>query len=88
MCSETKEDVAFGEDSYYEQIIQKDFRDYDYTKQRDTWREGTDFSFIAEFYAQIDPKETNSNDDDSNKEDESIINKKNAIDVETIDSSA
>ena len=54
MCAEDRSDVAFGEDSYYEQIIQKDFREYDYIKQRDSWREGTDFSFTAEFFAEID----------------------------------
>ena len=28
-----------------------DFRGYSYEKQRDAWKEGTDFSFAAEFYA-------------------------------------
>ena len=51
MCSAEGNEVAFGEDSYYEEIIKTDFRGYDFTKQRDAWREGTDFSFAAEFYA-------------------------------------
>lgn len=51
MCTEDGGDVAFGEDSYYETIIKPDFRGYDYIKQRDSWREGTDFSFSAEFFA-------------------------------------
>lgn len=51
MCDGQGEAVAFGEDKYYEEIIQKDFRGYDYVKQRDAWREGTDFAFSAEFFA-------------------------------------
>lgn len=52
MCSESGEQVPFGEDDYYEQIVVKDFRGYDFQKQRETWREGTDFTFKAEFYAE------------------------------------
>lgn len=44
--------MPFGEDDYYEQIVVKDFRGYDFQKQRETWREGTDFTFKAEFYAE------------------------------------
>jgi hypothetical protein len=54
MCSEAGENVPFGEDAYYEQIVAKDFRDYDFQKQREAWREGTDFSFKAEFFAEAD----------------------------------
>jgi hypothetical protein len=54
MCTESGDDVPFGEDAYYEQIIVKDFRDYDFQKQRDAWREGTDFTFKAEFYAEAE----------------------------------
>lgn len=52
MCSETGEQVPFGEDDYYEQIVVTDFRGYDFQKQRESWREGTDFTFKAEFYAE------------------------------------
>lgn len=52
MCSETGAQVPFGEDDYYEQIVVKDFRGYDFQKQRESWREGTDFTFKAEFYAE------------------------------------
>ena len=51
LCNEEGGEVAFGEDAYYETIIQKDFRGYDFPKQRDSWREGTDFSFSSEFFA-------------------------------------
>jgi hypothetical protein len=51
--SEKKEDVPFGEEVYYGTIIQKDAKGLDYFQQRDAWREGTDFSFAAEFYAKI-----------------------------------
>lgn len=52
MCSEAGEQVPFGEDDYYEQIVVTDFRGYDFQKQRESWREGTDFTFKAEFYAE------------------------------------
>ena len=52
MCSETGAQVPFGEDDYYEQIVVKDFRGFDFQKQRESWREGTDFTFKAEFYAE------------------------------------
>eukprot|EP01041_Mallomonas_annulata_P003906 gene3906-7790_t len=59
MSTESGEDVAFGEDSYYDEIFLKDFRDYDFQKQRDAWKEGTDFSFIVEFFARdnVDAKD-------------------------------
>jgi hypothetical protein len=31
--------------------LKEDFRGYGFEKQRDAWKEGTDFSFSAEFYA-------------------------------------
>jgi uncharacterized protein YciU (UPF0263 family) len=54
MCSENGDQVPFGEDNYYEQIVKDDFRGYDFIKQRESWREGTDFSFKAEFFAEED----------------------------------
>lgn len=57
MRAENEGEVRFGDDSYYEQIIQEDFRGYNYTKQRDAWREGTDFSFVVEFFARIDQRD-------------------------------
>jgi len=57
MCTDTGEDVPFGEDKYYEQIVQKDFRGYDFSQQRDAWREGTDLSFIVEFFAKQEKAE-------------------------------
>ncbi len=53
-CDTKGNDVPFGEDAYYQEIIQKDFRDYDFVKQRDSWREGTDLKFNAMFYADKD----------------------------------
>ena len=46
--------MEFGQDEYYKQIFKEDFRGFDYEKQRDAWREGTDFSFACEFYALSD----------------------------------
>lgn len=57
MCSEAGEKVPFGEDAFYEQIVVEDFRGYDFQKQRDSWREGTDFTFKAEFYAEQETQE-------------------------------
>jgi hypothetical protein len=54
LCSETGEDVSFGEDAFYDEIIKKDSRGFDFAKQRDTWKEGTPFSFSAEFFAEED----------------------------------
>lgn len=51
MCEENGDPVAFGEDAYYEQIFVEDFRGFDFQKQRDAWREGTDFTFAVEFFA-------------------------------------
>jgi hypothetical protein len=45
MCAESGENVKFGEDDYYQEIVSVDFRGYDFQKQRDTWREGTDFRY-------------------------------------------
>lgn len=57
LCSEKGEEVAFGEDAYYQEIVQPDFRGYDFAKQRDTWREGTDFAFSAKFFAITEEEE-------------------------------
>jgi hypothetical protein len=51
MRSDRGEPVKFGEDSYYEEIIQKNSQGLGFSEQRDSWKEGTDLSFIAEFYA-------------------------------------
>ena len=51
MCKENGDEVSFGEDSYYQEIILDDFRQYNFTKQRDSWKEGTDFPFTSEFFA-------------------------------------
>ena len=46
--------MPFGEDDYYEQIVVQDFRGYDFQKQRESWREGTDFTFKAQFFAEAE----------------------------------
>ena len=51
MCGDNIEQVAFGEDSYFEQIIQADENGLGYEKRRDTWKEGSDFPFVAELFA-------------------------------------
>ena len=66
LCNDKGEDVAFGEDAYYEEIVKTDFRGYDFQKQRDAWREGTPFKFAAEFYcAEEKPSEPESADGDA-----------------------
>ncbi len=50
ICNEDGSDAAFGEDEFYQKIVQDDIRG-DFEKQRDAWREGTDFSFTVEFPA-------------------------------------
>eukprot|EP01038_Epipyxis_sp_PR26KG_P015334 gene15334-20664_t len=79
MCDESGNEAPFGEDSYYDKIIKEDFRGYNFTQQRDAWREGVDFVFKAEFYA---INEEPSDEDDSI--DSENVNIKNAIDVETV----
>jgi hypothetical protein len=61
MCSEDGDKVAFGQDAYYADIIMPDFRGYSFEKQRDSWREGTDFSFLAEFVAKEDRAKSDDN---------------------------
>lgn len=51
LCDDSGNPINFGEDDYYSQIFLPDFRGFDFVKQRDAWREGVDFSFVAEFYA-------------------------------------
>mmetsp|Transcript_24783 Transcript_24783/g.22513 ORF Transcript_24783/g.22513 Transcript_24783/m.22513 type:complete len:217 (+) Transcript_24783:9-659(+) len=65
LTTEEGEDVNFGEDQYYEEIIQKDFRGYNFTEQRDSWREGTDYSFVAEFFALREEEEDSDSEVDS-----------------------
>lgn len=59
-CDKEGNDVPFGEDQYYEQIVVTDFKGHDFIKQRDSWREGTDFSFKLEFYAEQEKDESES----------------------------
>jgi hypothetical protein len=59
-CDKDGNDVPFGEDQYYEQIVVTDFKGHDFIKQRDSWREGTDFSFKLEFYAEQEKDESES----------------------------
>ena len=61
MCEENGDPVAFGEDAYYEKIFVEDFRGFDFQKQRDAWREGTDFSFAVEFFAKMEGSEVPNN---------------------------
>ena len=50
ICAENGDQVPFGEDAFYEQIILDDVRGYNFTQQQGTWREGTDLTFTAEFF--------------------------------------
>lgn len=46
--------MPFGEEGFYSQIIQDSPSGKKYEEQRDSWKEGTDFSFTAHFIAEAD----------------------------------
>ena len=73
MCAEDGSEVPFGQDSYYEQIIQKDFRGFDFVGQRDSWKEGTDLSFIVEFYSKCEKGAAVQNEEASNSSSQGVI---------------
>lgn len=73
ICGEDGGEVAFGEDEFYKEIIKEDFRGFDFEAQRDAWREGTDFSFIAEFPAKKDDASTGSDDAPIAEESSSVV---------------
>lgn len=89
----TGEDVAFGSDEYYNEII-ADRQGKKFEQQRDTWREGTDFDFEANFYGKTQEAEeesievdsavaaTDSDEDDSNSNSKKNYSK--VIDTEII----
>lgn len=64
MCDEEGADVQFGEDAYYQQIITEDARGFDFLKQRDSWKEGIDFNFGAQFFAVEESSEDGEFDDE------------------------
>lgn len=57
VVGKNKEEVDFGSEGFFGDIIQPDESGNDYEAQRKAWREGTDFKFVAEFYAKIVPDE-------------------------------
>ena len=67
MCDKDREDVLFGEDSYYQEIIKENQQGFDFEEQRAAWKEGTEFSFTSEFYAikQIDDSRSGSDSKDA-----------------------
>merc|ERR1711871_506124 len=67
ICNEDGTDAAFGEDEFYEKIVQKDFRGLDFEGQRDAWKEGTDFTFVVEFPAKR-PDDAVSDDSNTSKD--------------------
>ena len=78
MCSETGDQVPFGTDEFYEEIILDDYRGYNFTQFQNTWREGTDMQFTAEFFA-------TSEGDDSEEEETIAAANGNVIDAEVVD---
>lgn len=78
---EDKTEPQLGDDEFFEAVIQKDFRNFDFQKQRDTWREGTDFTFAAEFLAKVA-------EDEGEAVDSTSVDKSSAIDVEAVSSSS
>ena len=44
------EDVPFGEDEYYKQIIMEDNNGRGFEEQRDSWKENCDFNFCAKVF--------------------------------------
>ena len=51
ICDKNGDLLGLGDDDCYDQIIKEDSRGFDFQKQRDAWRESTDFSFVSEFWA-------------------------------------
>ena len=66
MCTETGEEVAFGSDPYYNEII-ADRKGRKFEEQRDNWKEGTDFDFEANFYGKTEDAEADADDSISSK---------------------
>lgn len=78
MCSETGDQVPFGTDEFYEEIILDDYRGYNFTQFQSTWREGTDMPFTAEFFAM-------SEGDDSEEDATAASSSGDVIDAEVVD---
>lgn len=53
ICDEKGGEVAFGEDSFYESIVADTPTGKKFADVRDSWRENTDFTFVANFYAKL-----------------------------------
>ena len=79
MCSETGDQVPFGTDEFYQEIILDDYRGYNFTQFQNTWREGTDMQFTAEFFAM-------SEGDDKDEEDVGTAVDGDVIDAEVVES--
>ena len=54
VCDENGADVMLGDDDFYESVVQDSPSGKKFAEQRDSWKEGTDFNFVALFYAQKD----------------------------------
>lgn len=51
VCNEDKQELVLGDDSTFAAIMTRDGQGRDFSEQRATWKEGTDFPFVAEFFA-------------------------------------
>ena len=69
-CTEEGGEVPFGEDAFYEKIFVPNEKGFDFQKQRDDWKEGTDFSFVVEFWAK---KNEDASVDDSGNSDRQVV---------------
>ena len=63
LVTEEGEDVPFGEDAYYEEIILKDDNGRGFEQIRDSWKENCDFAFSAKFFAIKDEEEEEGTED-------------------------
>mmetsp|Transcript_27498 Transcript_27498/g.27719 ORF Transcript_27498/g.27719 Transcript_27498/m.27719 type:complete len:234 (-) Transcript_27498:44-745(-) len=60
LCDKSGEEVTFGQDEYFQEIVCKDETGNDFFAQRDAWREGNEFNFELEFYAKVGDEEEGS----------------------------
>ena len=63
LVTEEGEDVPFGEDEYYKQIIMEDNNGRGFEEQRDSWKKNCDFNFSAKSFFAIKDEEGDGEED-------------------------
>ncbi len=81
LVTEEGEDVPFGEDEYYTQIISEDDNGRGFEELRDSWKENSDFSFSAKFFAITDEEGDGEDEEDR----EEACGPEDAIDAEIVE---